>query len=113
MPTSHTSLSDAMGLKALLDVKGLIILRFNGSSMIPTIPPKSELYVEKLSTITPGNIYVFHLIYKDQHPRLVCHRLHCVENKKYYFQGDNRSSQEVVDQHAIIGVVRRWIQTPR
>lgn len=99
---------EAKGLKLFIELNGSIDLHYNGSSMLPTIPKKTYIHVEKASEIVVGSIYVFYFRDKMHHACLVCHRLWQIGQTDLFFKGDNRVFFEVATEDDIIGVVHRW-----
>ncbi|WIV11341.1 S24/S26 family peptidase [Proteiniborus sp. MB09-C3] len=63
---------------------------FDGTSMLPTILPKSKIKLINPTSLKLNNIYIY-IDLNSPTKRLVCHRLIDIKNNICYFKGDNRS----------------------
>jgi hypothetical protein len=83
------------------------LLQFVGESMLPTIPTRATLIVNKVTSIDEGKIYIV----EDYEPPAACyfcHRLIKIDNG-WYFKGDNSPKIQIIkDKNKIIGEVETW-----
>lgn len=84
----------------LIAEQGFMDFSIQGSSMEPLLKKGDSIRIFSMTSLKPGNCYIF-----KHNDKLLVHRLAGKNGQDYYFIGDNSNSFEKVRREQIFGIL--------